>query len=62
MKSISIEHVILFYQKIVEETGGSYGIKDQSLIESALNRVFATFDGEDLYPNDLDKIAAITFG
>ncbi len=59
---INTDHVIVFYKKIVEETGGSVGIKDRALIESALNRAYATFDGQDLYPTIIDKISAITFG
>lgn len=37
MKSIEITHVITFHKKIVIATGGSEGIRDIGLIESALN-------------------------
>jgi len=59
MKFLSIENVILFHQKIIEETGGSAGIRDRGLIESALNRGFMTYDGKDLYPSIIEKISAI---
>ncbi|OEF96660.1 death-on-curing protein [Vulcanibacillus modesticaldus] len=62
MKGINVSQVILFHQKIISRTGGSDGIRDISLIESALNRAFATFDGKELYEDDLVKISVITYG
>lgn len=38
MKSISIEELLLFHQKLVARTDGSDGIRDFRLIQSALNR------------------------
>lgn len=37
MRFLTIENIILFHEKIVKETGGSAGIRDRGLIESALN-------------------------
>ena len=34
---------------LIKETGGSDGIRDENLLDSALNAPFQTFDGEDLY-------------
>lgn len=62
MKSITTEQIIVFHKKIISNTGGSEGIRDISIIDSALNRAFATFDGNDLYESDLKKISVITYG
>jgi len=62
MKSIDIDNVLLFHKKIVERTGGSEEVRDLGLIESGLNRGYATFDGIDLYKEIEDKISAITYG
>ena len=62
MKVISLSDVIVFHKKIVQSTGGSDGIRDLGLIESAITRAFATFDGQDLYKVAEDKISAITLG
>lgn len=59
MRFLSIENIILFHEKIVKETGGSAGIRDRGLIESALNRAFMTYDGKDLYPSVIEKISVI---
>lgn len=39
--------------------GGSSGVRDIGLIESAVARPRASFDREDLYPNIFDKTAAL---
>ena len=59
MKTVNIEDVMIFHNKLIERTGGSNGIRDIGLIESALNRANATFDGKDLYESILDKVAVI---
>jgi len=60
MKFLRIENVLMFHGKIIKETGGSAGIRDRGLIESALNRGFMTYDGKDLYPSIIEKISVIT--
>lgn len=57
---LRLENIILFHEKIIKKTGGSAGIRDRGLIESALNRAFVTYDGKDLYPSIIEKISVIT--
>jgi death-on-curing protein len=61
MKNIELEDVLIFHRKLIEQTGGSDGIRDLGLIESAINRAFMTFEGKDLYQEIEDKISAITY-
>lgn len=44
---------------MVKEFGGLPGIRDIGLVESALGRPQATFDGNDLYGSIFDKTAAL---
>ncbi len=62
MKGIEVEEVLIFHRKIIEQTGGSDGIRDIGLIESALRQALSTFDGNDLYKEIEDKISVITYG
>jgi death-on-curing protein len=62
MEFIDIENILLFHKKIVSMTGGSDGVRDLGLIESALNRGFMTFDGRDLYESIEMKISVISHG
>lgn len=44
---------------MVRRYGGSFGIRDMGLIESALARPKASFGGIDLYPTVIEKAAAL---
>ena len=61
MIKFSKEKVLLLHQLITEETGGSAGVRDFALLESALESAFATFDGIDLYPSKEEKAAKIGY-
>lgn len=51
---------IIFLQKrIIEVSGGSHGVRDQGLLESAIYRPQASFGGADLYPDLFSKAAAL---
>ena len=62
MRRISVANIILVHQKLIDQTGGSHGVRDMNLVDSAISRAFATFDGKDLYEMTDEKIAATTFG
>lgn len=56
---ISIKEVEIIHNILIDRFGGSKGIRDMGLLESALARPFATFDSNDLYPNPVEKASAI---
>ncbi len=56
---IPINDILELHEKSINDFGGSRGIRDIGLLESAIARLFQTFDGEDLYPTTLDKAAAL---
>ncbi|MBI2430783.1 MAG: type II toxin-antitoxin system death-on-curing family toxin [Candidatus Levybacteria bacterium] len=56
---ITLDVVLAIHDDMVERYGGSHGIRDLGLIQSALARPQASFGGEDLYPTILDKAAAL---
>jgi death on curing protein len=56
---ITIDEVIRIHDILIEEFGGSKGIRDSKLLDSAINRPFQTFDKKDLYPSPVEKSAAI---
>ena len=47
------------HEIIITETGGLPGFREATLLHSAVARPFATFGGEDLYPTDFGKAAAL---
>lgn len=56
---LSAEQILFLHARIVEETGGSHGVRDLGLLQSAVARPQATFGGEDLYPGTWKKAAAL---
>ena len=56
------EQVIELHRRIVTCTGGSAELRSQALLESALARGQAGFDGHELYPSVEEKAAAIGCG
>ena len=61
MIRFSKDKVLLLHQLIAQETGGSEGVRDEGLLESALEGVFATFGGQELYPSKEEKGARLGF-
>ena len=58
---ISKEQVFKIHTSLIKETGGIDGIRDENLLDSALNSPFQTFDTKDLYPEISDKAAQLSF-
>jgi death-on-curing protein len=56
---IELQDVLNIHNILIDKFGGSKGVRDQSSLESAINRPFATFEKHDLYPTPSDKAAAI---
>lgn len=56
---IDFETALRIHILLIDEFGGARGLRDRSLLDSALNRPFQTFDGELLYPSLIDQSAAI---
>lgn len=61
MTKFSVEKVKLLHQLMAEETGGAIGVRDEGLLDSALESIFQTFDGKELYPSKEEKGARLGF-
>lgn len=61
MIKFSKEKVLLLHQIMAQATGGSVGVRDEGMLESALEGAFASFDGEELYPTKEEKAAKLGY-
>ena len=61
MIKFSKDKVLLLHKLIAQETGGSVGVRDEGLLESALEVAFSTFDGQELYPTKEEKGARLGY-
>lgn len=59
---LSKEQILVLHEQLIEATGGSNGLKDEGLLESALASPFQSFDGKDLFPSVYQKAARLGFG
>jgi death-on-curing protein len=56
---IDLQEVEKYHNDLIDQFGGSKGIRDIAGLEAALARPYMTFDQQDLYPTAEDKAAAI---
>lgn len=61
MKRLTNDQVIKMHSLLIRETGGRDGIRDENLLDSALNAPFQTFDGDDIYKTVQSKAAKLGF-
>ena len=52
---------MLLHKELVKESGGSAEIRDEGLLDSALNAPFQTFDDAELYPTIIEKAARLGY-
>lgn len=55
------DQVVKIHSLLVAKTGGTDGVRDKNLLESALKTPFQTFDGSELYQTILDKASQFCY-
>lgn len=61
MIKFSKEKVLLLHKILAESTGGSVGVRDEALLDSALESAFAGFGEKEFYPTKEEKGARLGF-
>jgi len=61
MIRFSKDKVLLLHKLIAEETGGSIGVRDEGLLESALEAAFSGFGGKEFYATKEEKGARLGY-
>lgn len=49
------EQVLMLHEQLIQATGGSTGIRDEGMLDSALSNPFQSFGGEELHPEKLGQ-------
>ncbi len=62
MIRLTKKQILMFHSQLVKAYGGSDGIRDENLLESALESPFQSFDGKELYPSIQAKAARLCYG
>ncbi len=56
------QQIIMLHDQLIEITGGSHGLRDEALLDAAVNAPFQSFGGADIYPSIQQKAARLGYG
>ena len=59
---ISEDQILSMHHRLIELYGGQDGLRDESMLESALSVPFQSFQGQDFYPGITAKAARLCYG
>ena len=62
MKLLSKRQILMLHAMLVAQSGGIDGLREEGLLDSALNAPLQTFGGQELYPTTLEKAARLGYG
>ena len=62
IKTLSKEDIIALHKDLISAYGGTHGVRDEALLDSAVNAPFQSFGGVDFYPSIEEKAARLGFG
>ena len=62
MIELTKDQIIKLHEAIYVRYGGSYGVLNDGMLDSALQAPFQTFGGEELLPDTKDKIIRLAYG
>ena len=58
---LTVEEITALHNKLIDRTGGTHGLRDQSLLESAIYSAISGFDGSEAYPTIEEKAARLMY-
>ena len=58
---LTVEEIVALHEKLIDRTGGSHGIREQSLLESAVYSAVSSFGDNEAYPSVEEKAARLMF-
>ena len=61
MRYLILSEVLELYRRVMEQSGGTMGIRDLGALESALAQPRMTFGDTELYPTIAEKAASLGF-
>lgn len=62
MKILNKRQILMLHSMLITNSGGMDGLRDEGLLDSAINTPLQTFGGQELYPSILEKAARLGYG
>ena len=61
MRYLTLNEVLRLHQQVIQQSGGSNGVRDLGALESAVAQPRMTFNGQELYSTLIEKAASLAF-
>lgn len=61
MMLLTVDEIIALQEKVIAKTGGSFGLRDRGLLESAVYSADSAFGDVEVYPSLEEKAARLAF-
>ena len=62
MIRLAKEEILILHEQLIERYGGTHGVRDENLLDSALNAPFQGYGEYDFYPSVVQKAVRLCFG
>lgn len=62
MIRLTKEEILILHEQLIERYGGIHGVRDENLLDSALNAPFLGYDEYEFYPSVVQKAVRLCFG
>ena len=61
MNKLDVKQVVLLHELMINQIGGLQGVRDAGLLDSAVNGIYQTFGGQELYSTIEEKAARLGY-
>lgn len=62
MIKLTKDEILAIYELVIESTGGCKGVRDEGILDSAINSAYQTFDNKEIFPTIEEKAARTGYG
>ena len=61
IRYLTVSEVVAIHSRVIDQSGGSHGLRDPGALDSAVSQPHASFGGELLYPSLVEQAAALAY-
>ena len=62
MNMLTKQQILLLHTQLIRQSGGTDGVRDEGMLDSAISQPLQTFDNMELYPGIVDKAVHLGYG
>ena len=62
MIRLTREEILILHEQLIDRYGGTHGVRDENLLDSALNAPFQGYGEYEFYPSVVQKAVRLCFG